>query len=89
MNPLSEQDVTYPVLRIRGWAVWDSKPDGTGRVLMLCPLADFQNVPDGVEMESINGKKVTKGKDYIDDDTRAGLLAYGLRVTPCVRKVGQ
>lgn len=40
---------------------------------------ELAQLPDGIELESINGEKVVKGKDRIDDDTRWGYLAYGIR----------
>ncbi len=47
--------------------------------LYLVTPAELKEIPDGVELESISGEKVIKGKDYIDDDTRAGYLARGIR----------
>lgn len=55
----------------RGMRSWDGK-------LYLIPLSDWRNWPDGVEVTSICGDKKTKGKDHIDEDTRAGLLAWGI-----------
>ena len=55
----------------RGMCSWDGH-------LYLIPLSDYSNWPDGVELTSITGNKRVKGKDYIDDDTRGGLLAYGI-----------
>ena len=39
---------------------------------------EFSKLPDGVELTSITGKKVIKGKDYIDMGTLGGYIAYGL-----------
>jgi hypothetical protein len=36
-------------------------------------------LPDGTVLRSISGEVVVKGRDYIDDDTRAGRTAYGLQ----------
>ena len=47
--------------------------------LFLFSMKEFMQLPDGIELESINGWKRIKGKDYIDDDTRAGHIAYGIR----------
>ena len=69
----------YHSLEERGWRMW-TQPDENGLVLMLCPLVDFDNVPEGTTMVSISGGKYVKGQDDIDDDTRAGLLAYGVVV---------
>jgi hypothetical protein len=60
----------------RGWRMWAN----TVPVLYLCPASDYEYVPDGTIMVSINGKEYIKGKDYIDDDTRGGLLAYGVLI---------
>lgn len=46
--------------------------------LLLIPLSMFDCVPDGAVLTSIMGDKKVKGKDYIDNDTRGGLLAYGV-----------
>lgn len=47
--------------------------------LWLITPAELEELPDGVELECISGEKVIKGKDRIDDDTRWGYLAYGIR----------
>lgn len=47
--------------------------------LWLFTPEEYNQLPDGIDLESINGKSYTKGKDYIDDDTRFGYLAYGIR----------
>lgn len=50
--------------------------------LWLLTPEEFIEVPNGTVLLSINDEhKVehkVKGKDYIDDDTRFGVLAYGL-----------
>lgn len=53
---------------------WSSETD-----LWLFTPEEFQYLPEGFELESISGERVIKGKDYIDDDTRFGHLAYGVR----------
>jgi len=47
--------------------------------LVLLTMAELNMLPDGIELECINGKKYVKGRDVIDGDTRAGHIAYGLR----------
>ncbi len=47
--------------------------------LWLFTLVEFKQLPDGIELESIIGDKAIKGKDYIDDDTRGGYIAWGVR----------
>jgi len=46
--------------------------------LWLFTPEEFHKLPDGIELVSINGNKAIKGKDYIDQDTRFGYLAYGV-----------
>jgi len=55
----------------------DSETDS----LFLFTPAEFEQLPDGIELESIGGKIAIKGKDYIDMDTRvqSSHLAYGIR----------
>ena len=52
---------------------WDNESD-----LWLLTLEEFLQVPDGTVLLSISDDTAVKGKDYIDDDTRFGVLAYGL-----------
>lgn len=46
--------------------------------LWLFTPDEFRQLPDGIELTSINGHKEIKGKDYIDMDTRFGHIAYGV-----------
>jgi len=46
--------------------------------LWLFTPSEFSYLPDGIELKSINGERVIKGKDYIDKDVRFGHLAYGI-----------
>ena len=48
--------------------------------LWLFTMAELEQVPDGTLLDCIiPGKEAVKGKDHIDDDTRAGYLAYGIK----------
>ena len=47
------------------------------RLWLLTPK-EFNELADGVKLESINGDIYTKGLDYIDLDVRFGCLAFGL-----------
>lgn len=47
------------------------------RLWLLTP-DELKEVPDGTELTCINGEKVVLGRDYVDGDTRSGLVAYGL-----------
>ncbi|HET8688640.1 MAG TPA: hypothetical protein VFM18_18655 [Methanosarcina sp.] len=46
--------------------------------LYLLTKEEFDLLPNGIELGCIDGEIVVKGKDYIDEDTRGGFLAYGL-----------
>jgi hypothetical protein len=37
----------------------------------------FNQLPDGTELTSVFGEKMVKGRDEINQDTRAGYLAFG------------
>ena len=47
--------------------------------LWLFTPKEFAQLPDGIELESISGDRKTKGRDEIDQDTRLGYLAWGVR----------
>lgn len=47
--------------------------------LFLLTTEEYELLPDGIELESINGEFKTKGTHYIDMDTRFGHIAYGIR----------
>ena len=46
--------------------------------LWLFTPAEYAMLPNGFVLTCIDGKEYTKGVDYIDDDTRAGCLAFGV-----------
>ena len=52
---------------------WDDTED---KLWLLTP-EEFNTVPDGEVLTSINGRKVTVGQDKIDQDTRFGYIAFG------------
>lgn len=47
--------------------------------LYLFTPEELARIPDGTVLTSINNKNCVKGKDYIDDDTRFGHTAYGVK----------
>jgi hypothetical protein len=49
--------------------------------LWLLTIEEFIEVPNGTVLLSISDDTAVKGKDYIDDDTRFGCMAYGLTPT--------
>lgn len=50
---------------------WDDK-------LWLFTPAEYEQLPNGTELLTINGGVVIKGKHDIDMDTRWGYIAYGV-----------
>lgn len=46
--------------------------------LWLLTPEECNQLPDGVRLKTIGDDYATKGKDYIDQDTRFGCLAFGL-----------
>ena len=53
-------------------AWWDKE-----QTLWLLTPEEFKALPDGTKLVAIDGEEVIKGKDFIDDDTRFGHIAYG------------
>lgn len=53
--------------------LWD---DVSG--LWLFTIEEFNQLPDGTELTSINGWRAIKGVQSIDLDTRFGHIAYGV-----------
>lgn len=47
--------------------------------LWLITPSEFAELPDGTELVCINDETAVKGQDDIDQDTRFGHLAYGVR----------
>lgn len=77
--------ITAEELVANGYAKWKIGKGGfapgvgmDGKVIYLVPESKYNKLPKGTELYSINGKRVIKGKDKIDDDTRGGYLAYGI-----------
>jgi hypothetical protein len=80
-------DKTEAGLLAMGLSPWD------GQGLLLIPSRIYDQVPDGTKLTSISGKTYIKGKDYIDDDTRGGFLAFGVyatdKLTGIVKKINK
>ena len=60
-------------LRFGKWS--DEQPD-----LWLFPLYLVPIIPEGLEIEYIDGTKGIYEKDKMDDDTRFGCVAYGINI---------
>jgi hypothetical protein len=43
---------------------------------------EFKNAPDGTVLWDITGLRHIKGKNYIDQDTRYGYIAFGVLDNP-------
>lgn len=54
-------------------AWWDET-----KTLWLLTTDEFAALPDGTVLTCIDGETAIKGKDFIDNDTRFGHMAYGL-----------
>ncbi len=48
-----------------------------GKIIRLLTPEELNRLPDGIMLISICGEEIIKGVNYIDDDTRAGYLAFG------------
>jgi hypothetical protein len=53
---------------------WSDEDD-----LYLFTPAEYERIPDGTVLTCIDNTTSVKGKDYIDDDTRFGHIAYGVK----------
>jgi hypothetical protein len=62
----------------RGWRMWSRSDLFEGKMLLLCPVDDFKNIPKGTRMTHICGGHAVKGKDKITMDHKGGVLAYGI-----------
>jgi hypothetical protein len=61
-----------------------SGEDNVENILWLLTPDEFKELPNGTLLRSITYEDKIKGLDYIDDDTRFGVLGYGL--TPAMAK---
>ena len=52
-----------------------------GRMIRLLTQSELDALPNGTEVICIDGNTLVKGKEYLDEDTRFGFLAYGLLLT--------
>jgi hypothetical protein len=50
--------------------------------MQLLTIEEFHALPEGTELISILDEVKIKGRDYIDLDTRAGLIAWYVRKLP-------
>lgn len=76
----SLRTMTTDELSRRGLRQWTDEPDGTPPLLLI-PAKWYNAIPEGYELESINGEKTKFTRGVTDDDSRFGYLAYGIRGT--------
>lgn len=70
-----------------GWSLGFTPPPN--KVLLLCPLKEFYNIPDGTVLTTVQGDSITKRKGKVPTanmDVRGGYLAFGLLVDEPVKK---
>ena len=70
---IDPRDFTLSELKSLGAGKWSDDSS-----LVLFPLWITPFLPDGLEVESIDGEKSIIGKDEIDNDIRFGCVAYGI-----------
>lgn len=56
------------------------KFDKVPNPLWLFSIDEFNQLPNGIEVESVTGAKRIKGYDFIDLGTVAGYTAHGVRL---------
>lgn len=76
----SGEETDIATLISLGFARWSDEKDEEGRVLYLIPLYLLPLIPEGTIVKDINGNIIEYNGFNIDNDTRAGLLAYGILV---------
>lgn len=67
------KDINIDTAEILGFRKWSDEEN-----LYLIPLYLFPIIPIGLEVKSILGNIVVNDGTNIDNDNRAGLLAYGI-----------
>jgi hypothetical protein len=65
-------------LKDMGFCPWDEPING--KQLWLIPGEWYGSIPDGFSLISIGGKREKFKRGVTDNDTRSGLLAYGIEV---------
>lgn len=60
------------------WRIDSWCPDHADEVIELLTPEQFERLPDGILLISITGEEQRKGPDWVDFDTRAGRMAWGV-----------
>jgi hypothetical protein len=72
------ENASVSQLHLLGFSNWDGK-NADGKTLWLVPVGMYDAIPEGTELENINGKKIIFKRGVTDRDQRYGALAYGIR----------
>lgn len=67
------ENLTVDEARELRFSKWSDESD-----LWLIPLYLKPLLPTGLKVTTIDGEVLEVGKDYLDDDIRFGVLAYGI-----------
>lgn len=85
IDNIDEFDVSLSLTReeilelgLRAWAPEVVDGEETGRALWLFPLSFFEHIPAGFPVVDINFKREVFNPDKADNDTRFGMLAFGV-----------
>ena len=84
--PLEEwKKLTVETAQLIGFAKWEEEENP----LLLIPLWLVSFIPDGIQLTCIDGETFivdTLTRARMDNDTRFGCLAYGIRVEPVAKE---
>jgi len=58
---------------------WDDEEEHPDGLLWLLTPEELDDMPTGLVLEDIGGKRAVIGKSDIDTDVRFGYIAYGIR----------
>lgn len=73
------ESVPLDKLYAHGFRNWDGK-------LLLLPLWALEYMEHGTVLHCIDGDQATVGVNQIDDDTRGGVIAFGIHRTDIPKK---
>ncbi len=72
-NLIDFENLTVEEARELRFSKWDEESN-----LWLIPLYLKPLLPSGLKVTAIDGEVLEVGKDYLDNDIRFGVLAYGI-----------
>ncbi len=72
-------NATADELLAAGFGRWNGPADREdGKTLWLIPASMYDEIPDGIELVTINDKTILFEHGKTDNDRRFGCLAYGI-----------